>query len=143
MFSYVWMRNAAGTLLALAALAGCSPQEKLNPVTGKVLFQGEPLAGALVSFHTGGSQPYVATGLTKEDGTFSVVTGESEGAHAGKYKVTVMCHVPVKSQATGMAFGGMEETEDRLKGAYSNFKTSTIEVEIKEGPNQLEPFDLK
>jgi hypothetical protein len=133
----------AWSLLSIAALAGCSQQEKLNAVSGKVLYQGEPLSGALVSFHPKDGQPYVATGLTKEDGAFAVVTGESVGAHAGTYKVTVMCQVPVKSQASGMSFGGMEETEDRLKGAYSNFKTSTIEVEIKDGPNQLEPFDLK
>ncbi len=48
-----------------------------------------------------------------------------------------------KSVATMMAGGGMGETEDRLKGAYANRNASKIIVKIKDGPNQLEPFDLK
>jgi hypothetical protein len=122
---------------------GCSQKETLNPVHGKVLLQGQPLAGALVSFHPGDIKQNPATGYTKDDGTFSVMTGDLEGAKAGSYQVTIMCQVPVKKKSEGMAFGGMEETEDRLKGAYANRDTSQITVTIKEGPNQLEPFDLK
>ena len=126
--------------------AGCSQKVNLNPVTGKVLYQGEPLAGALVSLHPDASTSANATpptGYTKPDGTFSVVTGEIEGALPGKYTVTVMCQIPVKTKTEGMSFGGEGETEDRLKGAYANRDTSQIKVTIKDGPNQLEPFDLK
>jgi len=126
--------------------AGCSQKVTLNSVTGKVLYQGEPLAGALVSFHPEGSTSAnitPPTGYTKPDGTFSVLTGETEGASAGKYAVTVICSVPVKTKVEGLSFGGEGETEDSLKGAYANRNASQIKVTIKDGPNQLEPFDLK
>jgi hypothetical protein len=130
-------------MVLATAVAGCSQSPTLNPVSGKVLYEGKPLAGALVSFHPEDSKFGVATGYSKEDGTFTVVTGDVAGAAAGSYKVTVMCHVPIKAKTEGMSFGGMEETEDRLKGAYANRGNSKIAVTIKDGPNQLEPFDLK
>jgi hypothetical protein len=126
-----------------AVMVGCSQKETFNPVQGKVLYQGQPLAGALVSFHPEDGNGRVATGYTKEDGTFKAVTGEVEGAKPGTYRITIMCQVPIKTKTEGMSFGGMEETEDRLKGAYAIRDASKISVKVKEGPNQLEPFDLK
>jgi hypothetical protein len=130
-------------VIAIGLGAGCSEATKLNPVEGKVLFQGQPLAGALVSFHPGDIKDNPPTGYTKEDGTFKIVTGDLEGAKAGTYKVTIMCQVPVKTKAEGMSFGGLDETDDKLKGAYANRDASKITVTVKEGANQLEPFDLK
>lgn len=127
----------------LAVLGGCSQKETLNSVQGKVLLQGEPLAGALVSFHPEDVTTDPPTGFSQADGTFKVMTGSVEGAKAGTYVVTIMCQVPIKGKTEGMSFGGMEESEDRLKGAYANRDSSQIRVTIKEGPNQLEPFDLK
>jgi hypothetical protein len=131
------------TTASLVLGIGCTQKEKLNPVHGKVLYQGQPLAGALVSFHPQDSQGDPPTGYTKEDGTFTVVTGPVEGARTGTFNITVMCQVPTKHKAAGMSFGGVAETEDRLQGAYANRDTSRITVTIKDGPNQLEPFDLK
>jgi len=81
--------------------------------------------------------------MTKQDGTFSLTTGQTDGAAAGKYVVTIICPVPIKTKSEGMSFGGDPETEDRLQGAYANRDASQIKVTIKDGPNQLEPFDLK
>ncbi len=134
-----------GCFLAVVGIfgLGCNKPEGLNPVQGKVIYQGKPLAGALVSFHPDAAMRDPAIGLTKDDGTFSLTTGEINGADAGKYTVTIMCQVPSKDQPEGMSFGGMAETEDLLKGAYANKSTSQITIEIKDGPNQLQPFDLK
>jgi hypothetical protein len=139
----VCLRCVATTFALAAVTLGCSQKETLNPVLGKVIYQGQPLAGALVSFHPEDGKSSLATGYTKEDGTFKAVTGDVEGAKPGTYKITIMCQVPVKTKTEGMSFGGMGETEDRLKGAYANRDASQITVKIKEGPNQLEPFDLK
>lgn len=124
-------------------MVGCSQKATLNPVHGKVTLGGQPLAGALVSFHPDDPKANPATGFTKEDGAFSVMTGDIEGANPGTYKITIMCQVPLKKKSQGMEFGGTPETEDRLKGAYANRDSSQFKVTIKEGPNQLEPFDLK
>ena len=137
------LRCFAMAFVLAAVTVGCSPKETLNPVAGKVLYQGQPLAGALVSFHPEDGKSSPATGYTKEDGTFKAVTGDVDGAKPGTYKITIMCQVPIQTKTEGMSFGGMGETEDRLKGAYANRDSSQIKVTIKDGANQLEPFDLK
>ena len=133
----------AQSCLIAVVLAGCTQKATLNPVQGKVTLGGQPLAGALVSFHSEDPKASPATGFTKEDGTFSVMTDDIEGAKPGTYTITIMCQVPLTKKSQGMEFGGTPETEDRLKGAYANRDNSQIKVTIKEGPNQLEPFDLK
>ncbi|HZN35356.1 MAG TPA: hypothetical protein VFB80_16115, partial [Pirellulaceae bacterium] len=117
----------------------------LNPVQGKVLHQNQPLAGALVAFHPDGPRDINvenSVGLTKEDGTFHLTTGQKDGARAGKYTVTIICSEIPQSAKKNLSTAGVDSV-DRLKGAYANVDASKIKVEIKTGPNQLEPFDLK
>jgi hypothetical protein len=136
--------NALGWLVVAGGLtlSACSQPARLNPVQGKVLHQGEPLAGALVSFHPPDEAAERSTGLTKADGTFTLTTGQVEGARPGKYVVTIICSEVPKDTKQGFSTGGVD-TVDRLQGKYANASKSTINVEIKDGPNQLEPFDLK
>lgn len=130
-------------LLSLSALS-CSGGG-LNPVEGKVIYQGQPLSGALVSFHPKGQTDFKAissVGYTKDDGTFTLTTGKQAGAPAGEYLVTITCSREVKRAGGGISTS-MPETEDTLKGAYSNRDLSKIQVTVKSGKNKLEPFDLK
>jgi len=123
----------------------CSSSESLHPVQGKVLHNGNPLPGALVTLHlkSGGDLKTIpSTGLSKEDGTFTIMTGDKTGAPAGEYVVTIICSEIVKPQP-GVISTAEPESVDRLKGAYANKDNSKIVVQIKSGPNQLEPFDLK
>src|SRR5688572_1182385 len=71
-------------VFALAALVGfgCSGGDSLHPVTGKVTYKGQAVPRALVTLHPkGNNDPKVERpiGLTKEDGTFTVMTGQKEG----------------------------------------------------------------
>lgn len=80
-----------GSLLFLASLGilSCSRSDKLNSVQGKVMLDNEPLAGALVSFHPKDEKDLSSippTGVTKADGTFTVVTGQKDGAKAGVHR---------------------------------------------------------
>ena len=140
----VCWRWALVALLGLCQLA-CSSKDKLNPVQGKVLHQNQPLAGALVAFHPDGPADINVqnpVGLTKEDGTFQLTTGQDDGARAGIYTVTIICsEIPQNAKKT-FSTGGVDSV-DRLKGAYANVDASKIKVEIKPGRNELEPFDLK
>jgi len=143
----VFVRSGAiASLLALCGLA-CSGSSQLNPVQGKVLYKNEPLAGALVTLHPKGSTDVKAdrpVGRTKDDGTFTVMTGQQEGAPAGEYTATIICSRPINQKAGKvMSLGAEEETADVLKGMYADVNTSKLPVTIKSGPNQLEPFDLK
>ena len=54
-------------------------------VQGKLLYKNQPMSGALVTFHPKGADEVSAvrpTGLVKEDGTFTLATGQKEGAPA-------------------------------------------------------------
>lgn len=133
-------------LLSVGLLgASCSEAGRLSPVRGKVVYKGEPLAGALVTFHPKGDatpKTVPSTGLTKDDGTFALTTGDRDGAPPGDYVVTVLCSEPVAGKK-GAFSTGPADTKDRLQGAYSNRATSKMAVTVKAGENQLDPFDLK
>lgn len=137
-----------GCLIAVALFSGLSCSESgstLHPVQGKVLLNNSPLAGALVTLHPKDGadiRTIPSTGLSKEDGTFTIMTGDKAGAPAGTYVVTIICSEVVKGKE-GVISTGPPETQDRLKGAYADRAKSTITVEVKKGNNQLEPFDLK
>ena len=129
--------------LILLLLAGCGGGG-LNPVQGKVMSRNEPIEGALVTFHPVGADPITAVrpvGLTRKDGTFTLTTGPQEGAPAGEYVVTVIwpTTAPKKDNAIAAA---EPDSRDRFDGAYADPKKSKMQVEIKKGTNQLEPFHL-
>ncbi len=109
-------------------------------VSGKVLFNQKPAAYALVVFH-----PVKDTkldmrpnGYTDKEGVFRLSTySDGDGAPAGDYLVTVIW--------TGANPDTEEvaEAPDKLQGRYADPKTSGLKVTVKEGPNQLAPFELK
>jgi hypothetical protein len=118
----------------------------LNPVQGTVLYKNQPLKGALVTFHPKGVNEITAVrpvGLTDEDGTFRLTTGQKEGAPAGEYVVTVICSEEIAPRDKKVISTAPPETRDRFQGAYANAATSKLKAEIKNGANQLQPFDLK
>jgi hypothetical protein len=137
-----------GCLVVAAALSGLSCSDSaasLNSVQGKVLLNGQPLSGALVTLHPKDGadiRTVPSTGLSKDDGTFTIMTGDKSGAPAGSYVVTIICSEVVKPKE-GVISTAPPETQDRLKGAYADRAKSTITVDVKKGTNQLEPFDLK
>jgi hypothetical protein len=109
------------------------------------MYQNKPLSGATVTFHPKDNKDLKAippTGFTAEDGTFTLTTGDKNGAIAGDYIVTIICSEVANKDSKVISTGG-QETEDRLKGAYASRDNSKITIQIKAGPNQLEPFDLK
>jgi hypothetical protein len=132
---------AACALLALL-LSSCGKGRKaLYPVTGRVLDgDNQPATGALVIFHPVGADdqdPNKPRAYVDDQGSYTLTTYEKDdGAPAGKYVVTVEWR-PKKQQPFGPA------PEDRLRGRYSNPKTSKLRAEVKEGPTQLEPFVVK
>lgn len=130
-------------LVALACLS-CSKGPSLNPVHGKVLYKNEPVEGVVLTFHPKGKSDINTVfpiGLSKEDGTFTLMTGQEEGAPAGEYVVTAIYPQPVGGKPKG--FSMRSDSEDKFKGAYAREETSTIKVEIKNTKNELEPFTFQ
>src|SRR5262245_31244332 len=84
-------------LLCAVALVGCSGNvsaPRTVPVTGKVLYQGKPVADVRVTFHpkfslSSGKAKFEPSGLTDKDGKFQLSTAApNDGAPPGEYVVT-------------------------------------------------------
>lgn len=137
--SISWRALLAGLILA-PLCAGCSDgRPPVYTVTGQVLVNGKPAAGAFVVFHPREStaatpgRPYATTDT---DGTFNMTTFESgDGAPAGTYQVTVVWRPTPKST---MDADGV----DRLQNRYASPASSGLEAVVQQGPTTLQPYRL-
>ena len=152
----------SGRYLSLALLgflmvfAGCGPKlpsdlPKLYPAQIEVVADGEKLAGATVSLYPMGDGESVG-GLTDGNGIAKLQTrGKYPGAPAGQYKVCVNWAVTVEGKTSQNPPPTDPVELDRynkrveyersaipaLEPIYKDPKNSPLEVEIKEGTNQL------
>jgi hypothetical protein len=131
----------------LPGLWGCNGDGRLKvyPVTGQVLYNGEPLKGVDVAFHP--TDPKNNTGYpphatTDETGKFTLTTYlKDDGAPAGEFQVAIAFAVE--------KVGGDEGSDQAVKltfqvpEKYQRKETSGITVTIKPESNTLEPFKLE
>jgi len=97
--------------VAFLAVCGCGAgvegRPDLVPVTGTVMYGGNPLAGATVSFWTE-KAPRPATGITNAEGKFSLsMFDPNDGAMAGENVITV-------SKAAAVAATSAEDMDAML-----------------------------
>jgi hypothetical protein len=134
--------------VAFAALftASCSGAD--NTVHGQVLYQGNLVEGAVVTFHPKGGDDLKAerpSGLTDKEGKFTLSTGSKAGAPVGEYVVTVNWHKPVDAPGKKKVINteSPPPPPDVFQGKpYANAKTSKLTVTVNAGTNNLEPFRL-
>ena len=83
--------NFALTLILLAVFAGCQRGPKMVPISGKVIYNGQPLTFGSVIFQPMSGQP--AQGDIQSDGTFTLSTYRlKDGAVVGSHKVRIVCY---------------------------------------------------
>jgi hypothetical protein len=135
-------RRVAAMIVVLVAISisSCGPDSgpMLYPVKGTAFFNGKPAAGAIVSFHRVGDadKTNLPHAKVQADGTFRITSvSKDDGVPAGKYQVTFVW----KRRKPG---GNVEDTEWVLPTRYLSGETSGITIEIKNGPTELEPFQL-
>lgn len=137
------MKNLLRYTIAAAALAcaSCGESNNLHPVSGTVVYQGKPAAGATVFFHRRAADPmneHTIMGIVREDGSFALVCGpHGKGAPAGEYAVLIQWkneHNQPKSLA--------RKGRDRLKGRYADPKHPRLHAVVKAENNHLPPFIL-
>lgn len=153
-------------VLSLILLAGCGGDAgygakgrvKTFPVTGKVSFMGNPLAGAMISFSPTGSQP-AAVGMTDDNGQFKLTTYRAgDGAAAGDFKVLVaMTEAPSadsnanadhgtdprKAYGTSHSAGKSKSSGSVLPPKFSDPDKSGLAATVKsDGKNDF-AFELK
>jgi hypothetical protein len=126
-----------------ASLVGCSERpgwEKTHPVTGKLIYKGQPVSDAEIAFFPIASDAPNSVrpkAKTNSGGQFSVWTyARGDGAPAGSYKVTVVRHQIATSKGTLVA------KPNDLPARYANKSTTNLEVEIHEGANELPEWHL-
>src|SRR5262249_3428590 len=76
-------------------------------------------------------------GFARADGSFELSTNKpGDGAPAGRYRVSIVWSRtdPDDNRSRG---------PDLLRGRYARPEKSGLQVEVKEGPNQLAPFELQ
>lgn len=147
------------TLAWVVGLAGCggastTPKAKLFPVKGRVTLNGAPLTGCTlilmpIKADPGADDGY--SGVLNEKGEFELATMKGKaGAAAGKYKVTFSTSVAAvdpnseegrKAAMQSMMSGGggppAAPKEPPFPKEFSQFSTSTKEVEISREANEL------
>lgn len=149
-------------LVALAAvvvsvpLSGCGNPAGLFPVSGKVLYKGEPASGAVVYFHReGGSaaaKQSIPYGVVDDGGRFELACdGVGAGCPPGNYAVLVEWRnlagdgvVPVKTRGkiNLVKRSRVRSGPDRLKGRYFDISKPLLHAEVKPGSNQAPAFEL-
>jgi hypothetical protein len=144
---------AAG--LGMAA-PGCGNPAGLVPVSGKVLYHGEPAAGAVVYFHreakAGDAKLPIPSGVVEDDGSFTLDSDNvGYGALPGTYSVLVewrdasgdgMVPVKTKGKVKLVKRSRVRSGPDRVKGRYFDIGKPLLHAEVKPGSNQLPPFEL-
>jgi len=131
---------ATVVLAAVAFLPSCAGSRKpVYPVTGHVYLKQKPVAGATVIFHpvhaavNDTSNP---VGQVAADGSFKLTTyTNGDGAPEGDYVVTIEWRAPKRNPLEA-------NPVDRLRGRYSDPKTSTLRARVDRQTVELQPIDL-
>jgi hypothetical protein len=124
---------ALGLPLLGASCGGDGP--KLYPVRGKVLYLNMPAEGATVVFHPADPAAPKPSGTVGPDGTFTLTTyPHGEGAPAGEYAVAVTWFPPDARET--------DHPKNNLPARYADATRSGLKASVKEGPNELKPFEL-
>ena len=119
------------------SLLGCGKGGGLVPVTGKVTYKDQPVAGATVILLS--EKGTAATGLTDANGVYTVNTQGVAGAVAGNYKVGITKFASIasspspedmKKMQTGPKTSGQKsEIPDKYAAPVTSGLTVTVSAD--------------
>src|SRR5207302_9683511 len=122
------------------ACASCG-NEKLYPVSGKVMYNGVPAEGAVVFLHRQRRDrvnDHRMMGIGQEDGSFELVCGPlGKGAPPGEYDVLIEW-----KQVSGQRKGRPQHGPDKFKGRYADPKHPLLHATVEAKSNDPPPFEL-
>jgi hypothetical protein len=141
------MRKSVFVALFAALLStgiGCGNSSGIYPVSGKVLYRGQPAVGATVTFvrkgAANGMQDHVPQGVVGADGTFSLASPLGRGAAPGEYAVLVEWKAgagKTKGRSPGL------NAPDRLNRRYLDSARPLLTATVEAKTNSLSPFELQ
>lgn len=138
--------------LLILALSGCG-NEGRKSITGKVLLDGQPLAGAMLSFVPDASSPDLMEGYAKtnDQGNFEMRTlgnGNQKGILPGKYIVLISkkeSYDTGKKKPSEVMYGEMETVfaeRDIVPVFYSDSQKTPLTAVVENGKNPVFQFEL-
>jgi hypothetical protein len=151
------MRGKVGVILGAVLLsAGCGSKDPLEgerprvvPATGRVLYRGQPVEGAKVTF-TNSAAGVSGYGETGPDGRFRLTTfKEGDGVVPGTQRVAVRKVEVIDRSKPGFDYSTSSEVppppEERwlIPRRYGNVATSGLTVEVAEGAKNDFVLELK
>lgn len=127
--------------VCLVALnCGCAQPPSVVPVSGRVLYNGEPLPFGVVMFQPDKGQ--AAEGEIQADGIFQLSTyGPNDGAVPGHHKVSVRCFSKQKAGADGGDAGAPGQL--LIPQQYTRFGMSGLSADVKPGSTEPIVLELK
>ena len=131
-------------LFVILTIAGCGkskkPSEVVHPTTGVVTLDGQPLAGAIITFLPQNAEfpdTVRPKANSSDDGKFVGRTyAEGDGLPEGEYKVLVLRFPPIVSS------NGASSGPNDLPMKYARKETTDLVASIK-GPKSEITLDLK
>jgi hypothetical protein len=122
-----------------SVLSGCNRSGlDLAPVEGVVMYQGAPLADAGVLFKP--SQGPFAMGVTDEEGRFTLITANQEGALIGEHQVAISKAETIVRHVTGNPMP-VYQTKALIPEKYFDAASSQLTASVKDDENEFE-FNL-
>ena len=113
----------------------------LGTVTGIVTFEGQPLAGAAITF-IGDDATGSFNGQSGSDGKYKVYGATGSGIPAGNYKVTVTKYVGKGGKTTEEEGAEADPESGRLRNmihdAYAQPEITPLKFEVKRGTNTID-----
>jgi hypothetical protein len=131
----------------LLSLLGCGKSYKLAPVSGQVMMDKQPLAGAEVRFDPVDEKLPGSIGITDDQGNYELHLGEEKGTRGavlGEHKVTISLDLrrdKSKAKAMVQSRGRMPRLGEMVPAQYNRDSKLTCIVP-PEGKKEAN-FDLK
>ena len=120
--------TAALVLFAALIVSGCqNEKQRVYPVSGKITFtDGSPAQFGIIEFRQVSTEPIIARGSIKKDGTFHVrASGGRNGLTAGEHQAIIIQVVGTHRTETVHHHHGLV-VDDK----YKSYKTSGLKVEV-------------
>jgi hypothetical protein len=132
-----WLAAAASLIVSACGPAG----PEMAAVSGKVSYNGKPLAKGNVSFVSTDAERPPASSPIGPDGSYSLQTADGRsGAQLGEYKVAI---TDIDPDAPNKDIPGMPiKTSSDIPKKYLDADKSELKATVKRGPNTLS-FELK
>jgi hypothetical protein len=132
---------AALSVFAVGCGSATPSWKTVYPATGKLLFNGTPVAGAQITFTPKDSAVPASvrpSATTDAEGIFKLGTYSlADGAPAGDYHVAVVWHPLVD------VGGGPTRGPNKLPERYARAETSLLSATVDSRTTELAPLNLK